>query len=112
MKIAVSSNGKDTDSSVSEVFGRCPYFILAEIENKKIEKIDVLENKSANQAGGAGIAAAQMIAENNVEAVITGDLGPRASSVLSQFKISAYKGSGKIKDAIEKFIEGGLEKIQ
>jgi len=114
MKVAVSSTGKDINSNVSNVFGRCPYFVIAEIENKKIGKTEVIENTSAKQMGGAGISAAQTIAEKDVKAIITGNIGPRASDVLSQFNIEVYNGSRckSIKEALQKFIDNKLEKIQ
>jgi len=112
MKIAISSAGKDLTSLVAEVFGRCPYFLIVEIDNKKIKEFEVLENTSVNQTGGAGISVAQMVAGKNVNAVITGSVGPRALDVLKQFNISAYNSVGLIKDAIQKFIEGKLEEIK
>lgn len=110
-RVAVSSTWKVLDSNVNELFGRCPYFIIAEIENKKIVKIEAIENKSMNQMGGAGIAAAQMIAEKKVDAVITWNIGPKAFDVLKQFDIEIYKGSGSAREALRKFMNGKLEKI-
>ena len=112
MKVAVSSTGKDLDCNASGVFGRCPYFIIAEIENKKITKTEAIENISAKQMGGAGISAAQTVAEKGVKAVITGNIGPRASDVLRRFNIEVYNGSGLVKEVLQKFIDNKLEKIQ
>jgi len=111
MKIAISSVGKNIESKVSDIFGRCPYFIIAEIENKKIGKTEVIKNESTDQMSGAGIATAQLIAEKNVRAVITGNVGPRALNVLKQFKIEIYSGEGIVKDVLQAFIEGKLKKI-
>jgi len=111
MKIAISSTGKNLTDSVSEVFARCPYFIIAEIENQEIEKFEAVKSESENQMGGAGISAAQLMAEKNVKAVITGNVGPRASDVLNQFSIGIYSGSGAIKEVLQEFIDGKLEKI-
>jgi len=112
MKIAVSSTGKSIESNVADIFARCPYFIIAEIENEKIQKVETIENKSANQAGQAGISVAQLMTEKNVKAVITGNVGPRAFDVLRQFDIEIYQGKGKVKEVIEKFIEKKLEKFE
>jgi predicted Fe-Mo cluster-binding NifX family protein len=112
MKIAISSAGKDIESSVSEVFGRCPYFIIVEIEKKKIINVEAIANTSSGKMGGAGISSAQAIAEKNVKAVITGNMGPRASDVLKQFSIEVYNGSGSVKEALQRFIGGKLKKIQ
>ena len=110
MKVAVSSKGKDLDSEVSNIFGRCPYFIIAEIDDNKISKFDAVENSSASQSQGAGISAAQLVAEKDVGALITGNVGPRALDVLKQFKIEIYNGGGIVKEALQKFISNELEK--
>lgn len=114
MKVAVSSTGKEVESEVSNIFGRSPYFIIAEIENGKIVKTEAVENTSAQQMSGAGSSTVQLIAEKDVEAVITGNPGPRASSALIQFNIGVYSGIGckSVEEALQKFIENKLEKIQ
>ena len=111
MEIAVSSTGKDTNSDVADVFGRCPYFIIAEIKDKKIEKTEAIENKSINQTSGAGVSASQSVAERNVSAVITKNIGPRALDVLGQFDIEIYAGDGMIKDVLQDFMDGKLKKM-
>ncbi len=111
MKIAVSSIDKNIESNVSDVFGRCPYFIIAEINDKKIEKSEIIKNKNIDQMGGAGISTAQLMAEKDVNIVITGNVGPRALDVLNQFNIEIYSGEGVIKRVLQEFIDGKLKKI-
>ncbi|MEA2113330.1 MAG: NifB/NifX family molybdenum-iron cluster-binding protein [Patescibacteria group bacterium] len=112
MKIAISSTEKSLDGNISDTFARCPYFVFVEIKDGKIAESEEVENMSANKAGGAGISAAQTVAEKNIEAVITANLGPRAADVLSQFDIKAYKAGGTVKEAVQKFIDGKLEEIK
>lgn len=112
MKIAVSSIDENIESNVSAVFGRCHYFIIAEIENQEIKKFEAIKNESENQMGGAGISTAQLMAEKNVSAVITGNMGPRALDVLKQFNIEVYAGSGVIKEVLQEFLDGKLKKIE
>jgi len=112
MKIAISSNGKNLTDNVSEVFARCPFFIIAEIENGKIKSFEAIENEISGRMGGAGIFAAQLMAEKDVKAVITKNIGPRAFEVLKQFNIEVYQGEGEIKKAIEEFIQGKLKKFE
>ncbi|PIV01522.1 hypothetical protein COS55_01630 [Candidatus Shapirobacteria bacterium CG03_land_8_20_14_0_80_40_19] len=112
MKIAISSTGKDLNSLVAEVFGRCPYFLIVEIDDKKVKGFEAIENTSVNQTSGAGISVAQMVAERNVSAVVTGTVGPRALDVLKQFNIQIYKGAGLISEITQKFIEEKLEEIK
>jgi predicted Fe-Mo cluster-binding NifX family protein len=111
MKIAISSTGKNLESEIDARFGRCPYFLIAEVDNKEIESVKAIENTAAGQTGGAGITAAEIVANEKVNAVITADLGPRAFSVFEQLDIKIYQGQGKIKDVIQQFIEGKLTEI-
>jgi len=111
MKIAISSTNKNIESNVSDVFGRCPYFIIAEIKANKVEKTESIKNESIDQTGGAGISTAQLMAEKNINAVITGNVGPRALDVLKQFNIEIYSGEGVVKDVLQNFIDGKLKKL-
>lgn len=110
VKVAVSVKSNNLNSEVSDIFGRSPYFIIAEIVDGKIEKTEIIENKSTDQMGGAGISAAQLIAEKDVKNVIIGNIGPRASDILSQFNIAIYYGKGVAKDVLQQFIEGKLKR--
>ena len=112
MKIAVSSTGKKLTDNVSEVFARCPYFVIAEIENKEIKRYEAIKNESENQMSGAGISVAQLMAEKNINAVITKNVGPRALDVLNQFNIGIYAGDGTIEKVLQEFIDGKLKKIE
>ena len=112
MKIAISSTGKKLTDNVSEVFARCPYFVIAEIEDGKVQKTEVIENKTANQLGQAGISAAQLMAEKDIKVVITKNVGPRALDVLNQFNIDIYAGDGTIEKVLQEFINGKLKKIE
>jgi predicted Fe-Mo cluster-binding NifX family protein len=109
LKIAISSTGKNIEDNVSDVFGRCPYFVIAEIENREIKRTEIIENKSTGQMSGAGISAAQLMAGKNVNAVITGNVGPRALDALEQFDIKVYSGSGAIKEVLQEFMDGKLK---
>jgi predicted Fe-Mo cluster-binding NifX family protein len=110
MKIAVSSTGKSIESDVSDVFARCPYFIFAEIEKGEIMKTEAMENGNNDQSGGVGISSSRLMAEKNVEAVITGNVGPRAMDVLKQFEIEIYPYKGSVKDALNDFIQKKIKK--
>jgi predicted Fe-Mo cluster-binding NifX family protein len=105
IKIAISSTGRGLNSKVDDVFGRCPYFVIVEIKNKKIVKVETVKNTSVAKLGGAGISAAQSVVEKGVDTIITGNIGPRALDVLNQFKIKIYKNSGSIKKVLQKFLK-------
>ncbi len=109
MKVAISSSGTTVESEVDLRFGRCPYYIIYDTEAESFEHV---ENKSGQAMGGAGIQAAQMVSDMNVESLITGNIGPNAFRVLSAASIKIYSGAtGKIKDAVEKFKKGEYKQV-
>jgi len=111
MKIAISSTGKTLESEIDARFGRCAYFLIVEIEDKKVKNVKAIENTAKAQRGGAGITAGEIVAKQKVDSIITVNLGPRAFSVFDQFGIKIYQGQGKIKDIVQKFINGKLKKM-
>jgi predicted Fe-Mo cluster-binding NifX family protein len=110
MKIAISSTGKELSDSVAELFGRCPYFVIAETENGKIIKTESLKNESENQSSGAGMSAAKLLAENDVNVVIAKTVGPRAIDVLKQFNIEVHSGEGIVNSVLRNFVDKNLKK--
>ena len=104
MRIAISATSATLDAEVDPRFGRCQYFIIVDPETMQFE---AMENSSAMAAGGAGISAAQMVADKGVKAVLTGNCGPNAYQVLSAAGIQVITGvSGKVKDAVQGYKEG------
>jgi len=110
-RLVISSTGKSLESDVDARFGRCPYFIFVDLDDKEIKNYEIVENTSVRQAGGAGITASEFVAKKGAQAVLTRNIGPRAFSVFNQFKIDVYPVRGKIRDAIKAFINGELKKV-
>lgn len=105
-RIAIASSGKDLESPVDPRFGRCPYFVILEEEGDGFE---VMENTAGQAFQGAGISAAQMIAEKGVTAVIAGNFGPKALWVLGQAGVKLYGFSGgAVEEAREAYRKGEL----
>jgi predicted Fe-Mo cluster-binding NifX family protein len=110
MKIGVTSTGENLDADVDQRFGRCRYFIIVDTESMEFE---ALSNENAMASGGAGIQAAQTIANKGVDAVITGNVGPNAFQTLSAAGIKIYTGaSGKIRETIDKCKRGELKETE
>jgi predicted Fe-Mo cluster-binding NifX family protein len=75
MKICVSSTANSLDAPIDPRFGRCPYFIIVDLETMQFEAIP---NTASGAMGGAGIQAVRIIASKGVKVVITGNVGPNA----------------------------------
>jgi predicted Fe-Mo cluster-binding NifX family protein len=107
MKVAISSDGKDLKAMLDPRFGRCPYFIVADPEDMSF---DVLENGGTDRSSGAGIEAAQLVADKGVTAVITGRVGPKAAQALAAAGIEVFREEPvSVEAALERFRQGRRE---
>lgn len=106
MRVAVSAIGESLDSPVSPRFGRCPYYVIVDTETMAFE---AMPNASMGAPSGAGIAAAQAVAQKGVDAVITGNFGPNASQVLAQVGVEMVTGAtGSVRQTVESYKNGTL----
>lgn len=109
MKICVTSKGKNLDSGVDPSFGRCAYFVIVDSESGSVESF---ENEGLDAAGGAGIRAAEAVANLGAEALLTGAVGPNAFSILSEVGIAVWVGvNGTVEESYREYLEGRLESI-
>ncbi len=109
MKVCITSTGNSIDSKMDPRFGRAAYFVLADTDTDKVE---IIENTAAVSGGGVGITSAQLMADKDVKAVVTGNMGPNAMNVLNTAEIEIYRGCDvSVKENIEKFKNSELEKI-
>lgn len=109
MKIAVPSEGKQLSSQVGRSFGRTSYFLLADTETGNFEVID---NEAVAAQGGAGIKAAQAIADGGAGAVVTFHCGENAAEVLKTAGIQIFKAiPGTVADQVEAWKKGALQEL-
>ncbi|MBW2068609.1 MAG: NifB/NifX family molybdenum-iron cluster-binding protein [Deltaproteobacteria bacterium] len=111
MKVAITASGDNLDSPLDSRFGRAPKFIIYDTDTGDFKVVDNTQNLNAPQ--GAGLQAAQNVAKEGVNCVITGHCGPRAFSILQRAGIDVYYSNATtVKEAIEAFKEGKLDKSQ
>ena len=107
MKLAVTSQGNDLQSSLDPRFGRAKYFIVVDTETGTFSAVDNAVNLNATQ--GAGVQAGKRVAELGVKGLITGHVGPKAFSTLQAAGVKIHTGaSGTVAEAIEQFKAGKL----
>jgi predicted Fe-Mo cluster-binding NifX family protein len=104
MKIAVSASSPNLESPVDPRFGRCPYYVIIDPESMTFEAV---ENPHVGASGGAGIQAAQLVAQKNVEAVLTGSCGPNASDFEGRWRQVIVGVTGTVSEAVRKYASGG-----
>ena len=107
MKVAITAQGPDLTSQVDPRFGRAKSFVVLETDT---DEFSVHENtQNINAAQGAGIQAGRTVVDLGVEAVVTGNIGPKAFATLQAAKVKVHPGAtGTVKEALEKFKAGEL----
>lgn len=106
MKIAIPVDEKKLDSSVCVSFGRAPYFLFYTTETKESYYLD---NSAVASQGGAGIRAAQVIADHGTKALLTPRCGENAEEVLRKSEVLIYKSiAGTAQENISAFLSDQL----
>jgi predicted Fe-Mo cluster-binding NifX family protein len=106
LRIAVSATDGNLDAQIDPRFGRCQYFVFVDSDTMQFT---ARPNASSGAMHGAGIEAAQTVANEGAKAVITGSVGPNAFQVLSQAGIEVItEVSGTVREAVQRFKTGQL----
>ena len=107
MKVAITAQGPSLDSQVDPRFGRAKHFIVLDIDSNEFSVHDNTQNMQAVQ--GAGIQAGQTVVALGVDAVITGNVGPKAFMALQAGNIQIHpRASGTVQEALAQFKAGML----
>lgn len=108
LKVAVCAQDEGLNAQSDERFGRCPYFVLVDLENEAVH--ESIRNENVSLFSGAGPQSAQLLSDHDIEAVITGHVGPKAQQALQKAGIKIYIGTGgTVGDNIKEFKEGSLK---
>ncbi|MBI9078924.1 MAG: NifB/NifX family molybdenum-iron cluster-binding protein [Pseudodesulfovibrio sp.] len=107
-KVAVSSEGPTLEDRVDPRFGRAAGFVVVDLETMAFEYVN--NGSSQAMAQGAGIQAAETVANTGAGTVLTGSVGPKAFTALTAagLKIGQEVGGMTVGEAIEKFKNGNV----
>lgn len=109
MKIFIPVTTNETNSIINTTLGRCPYFLCIDSDTQKRTYI---ENSAKDAKGGAGIKAAQLMLDNEIDVLITPRSGTNALDVLTDAKIQILESQGSdISFNLNLYFEGRLTPI-
>ena len=110
MKICISSTGPTLNASLDPRFGRAIYFLIIDNKGKLVKAI---KNTGVQAMRGAGISAAQIVTNEKINIVITGNVGPNAFMVLNTSGIKIFIGRPgmKAQDVLKEYQNGNLQEI-
>jgi dinitrogenase iron-molybdenum cofactor biosynthesis len=93
------------NNMVFQHFGKCPEFLLVDIEDGKLVNKELL---SSNGSGHGALVT--LLKEANVDMLVCGGIGQGARDALAQNSISLISGaSGNVDEIIEQLIKGTLK---
>jgi predicted Fe-Mo cluster-binding NifX family protein len=112
MRIAVSSESdQGLESMVSPHFGRCPHFILIDLEGREVSVVQAIENPFFGQHQPGQVPG--FIQSQGVDVMLTGGMGRRAIAFFQQFNIKPVTGAqGTVAFALEQYLAGALQEAE
>jgi predicted Fe-Mo cluster-binding NifX family protein len=99
MRIAIPVEDTNISGKVCPSFGRAPYFMVYDTNG---EQAEFIENTAANSPGGAGVKAAQIVVDQNIDALLTPRCGQNSADVMKTAGIEFFQTVG---DSISNNIE-------
>lgn len=108
MRIAISANENNgLDSAIGAHFGRCPYFVLVDVEGQAVTAVQTIDNPyySAHQPGQVP----GFIQSQAADVMLSGGMGGRAVSFFQQYGIEPVTGAaGTVRQSVESYLSGQL----
>jgi len=99
---------KGIQSEMSMHFGRCPFFMVVDVDGREVKKVEAVENPYFN--GHVPGAVPQFINTLKVNAMIAGGMGPKAVDMFNGFGIEVATGvSGKVENVLNAYLDGRVK---
>ena len=109
MRIAFSAaTEQGLDSPISPHFGRCPFYVFVELDEKNvITGVTSIVNEHAQSHDPGQLPA--YIKDQGVEVMISGGMGGRAVDFFHQYEVSVATGaSGTVQESLDNYLSGKL----
>jgi len=109
MRVAISADDSNgLDSVVSPHFGRCPYYVLVDLDGREVSRVSAVENPYYGHHQPGQVPGFIQSQGGNV--MLAGGMGQRAIGFFQQYDIQAVTGaSGTVRHALEQYLGGVLE---
>jgi predicted Fe-Mo cluster-binding NifX family protein len=107
-RIAISANDNNgIESTVSGHFGRCPYFIIVDVEENAIKSVQAIDNPHYTSHTPGQVP--EFINRQGAGVMLTGGMGRRAVGFFEQYGIDVATGAtGTVRQAVQDYLAGKL----
>ena len=109
MRIAVSADDNNgLDSVVSPHFGRCPHYVLVDLEGQEVRRVNAVANPYHGHHQPGQVPG--FIQNQGADVMLAGGMGRRAIALFQQCGIQAVTGAvGSVRHALEQYLGGALQ---
>jgi len=111
-KIALAcEDNKGLNGQISQHFGRCPSYLVVDVEGNEIKKSDIISNPYyENHIPGV---VPKFISEQGASVMIAGGMGPRAIDMFSNLGIEVVTGAiGNVGNVLKAYLQGEISGVE
>ena len=111
-RIAVAcEDNQGLDGQISQHFGRCPYYLIVDVEGDEIVKTDTIANPYYTQHTPGVVP--EFINEQGANVMIAGGIGPRAIDLFASMGIEVVSGiAGNAGDIVQSYLKGEVSGVE
>jgi predicted Fe-Mo cluster-binding NifX family protein len=108
MRIAISAeDDRGLESAISFHFGRCPYFVLVDVEDGAVTEVMAVQNPYYAEHHPGMVP--PFIQSHDADVMVSGGMGRRAIELFASYGIQAATGaSGTVQTALDAYLGGKL----
>ena len=111
-KIALAcEDNQGLDGQISQHFGRCPYYLIIDVEGEEIKRAESIDNPYFNNHVPGKVP--QFIREQGANVMIAGGMGPRAIDLFSNLGIEVVTGAiGNVGNVLNAYLRGEISGVE
>jgi predicted Fe-Mo cluster-binding NifX family protein len=108
MRIAFSTDtDRGMESLISDHFGRCPYYVIVDLEGDQVSQVQAVSNPFLHQHQPGNIP--DFINQKGAQVIVSGGMGRRAYGFFQQHGIQVATGAkGMVDSALQDYLNGAL----
>jgi len=96
---------------ISQHFGRCPYYLIVDVEGDEIKRTDSVDNPYYNNHVPGMVP--QFINEQGANVMIAGGMGPRAIDMFTNLGIEVVTGAiGNVGNVLQAYLRGEISGVE
>ena len=109
--VLACDDNQGLNGQISQHFGRCPCYLIADVEGDKVQKTDILDNPYFNNHIPGKVP--QFISQQGAHVMIAGGMGPRAIDMFSNFGIEVVTGAiGNTGNILQAYLRGEISGVE